>query len=179
MVTRMEWKIGNESYMVRQFDEDVIANNPYAAVWFVPPRTPHQSTFFKITYIEEGEAEIGFFARSGKAIKKVPVKAKDAFIITPDDVHNYRVNPRIKYSHRDLYVSKDLMRQCCDMVSEDLYARITGGEYPEIFRLSTAAVTSISEMMTPIMFESISKVNSAIHKSIIIYILGQYVAIKE
>ena len=179
MVKQIVQKIGNESYIVKQFDEEVIAGNPYAAVWYVPPRTPHKSTFFKITYIEEGAAEIGFFARNGSAIKKVFATAKDAFIITPADIHNYRVDPKMKYSHRDLYVSEGLMRQCCDLVSDDLYDRITTGEYPEIFRLSTSALSSISEMMTPIMFEPVSNVNSAIHKSIVVYILGQYVAIQE
>ncbi len=179
MVKRIVQKIGNESYIVKQFDEDVIAGNPYAAVWYVPPKTPHQSTFFKITYIEEGAAEIGFFSRNGSAIKKVSVTAKDVFIITPADIHNYHVDPKMKYSQRDLYISEDLMRQCCDLVSEDLYDRITGCDYPEVFRLSTSALSSISEMMKPIMFEPVSKVNSAIHKSIIVYILGQYVAIQE
>ncbi len=179
MVKRIERKIGNETYAVNHFDEGVISGNPYAAVWYVPPKTPHKSTFFKIMYIEEGAAEIGFFSRNGNAIKKVSASVKDTFIITPDDIHYYHVNPKLKYSHKDLYVSEELMRQCCDLVSEDLYERITGGEYPEMFRLSTSALSSISEMMTPIMFEPVSKVNSAIHKSIIVYILGQYVAIKE
>ena len=172
-------KIGKTTYLVEKFDESIIENNPYAAVWFVPPRTPHKSTFFKIAYIEEGEATIDFFSRSGGEIKKVAAKAKDAFIITPNDIHCYRLNPKTKYCHRDIYISKELMKQCCDVVSEELYDDITGAEYPEIFRLSTSALSSISEMMTPIMFEPISKVNSSIHKSIIIYILGQYIALKE
>jgi len=165
--------------LVEKFDESIIKNNPYAAVWFVPPRIPHKSTFFKITYIEEGEAEIDFFSRNGGSIKKVAVKSKDAFIITPDDIHCYHVNPKMRYSHKDLYISQNLMRQCCEMVSEQLYEELTCEEYPIIFRLSTAALSSISEMMTPIMFEPISNVNSSIHKSIVIYILGQYVALKE
>lgn len=179
MAIRNLQKVGKTTYLVEQFDESIIENNPYAAVWFVPPRMPHKSTFFKITYIEEGEAVIDFFSRKGGAIKKVAVKAKDAFIITPDDIHSYNVNPKMKYCHRDLYISDELMRKCCDMVSEDLYQSITDVEYPEVFRLSTSAISSISEMMTPIMFEPISKVNSAIHRSIVIYILGQYVALKE
>jgi AraC-like DNA-binding protein len=172
-------KIGKTTYLVEEFDESVIKNNPYAAFWFVPTRMPHKSTFFKITYIEEGEAEIDFFSRHGGAIKKVAVKSKDAFIITPDDIHRYHVNPKMKYCHKDLYISKELMRQCCDMVGEGLYSDITSEEYPAIFRLSTAALSSISEMMTPIMFEPISQVNSSIHKSIVIYMLGQYIALKE
>ncbi|MBO5737303.1 MAG: helix-turn-helix transcriptional regulator [Clostridia bacterium] len=179
MIGRELKKIGNKSYVVEQFDESVIENNPYAAVWFVPPKGFHQSAFFKITYIEDGEADVNFFSRCGGVIKKVPVKAKDAFIITPKDIHNYRVNPKFKYCHKDLYLSEELMRKCCDLISDDLYECITADEYPEIFRLSTSAISSVSEMMTPIMFEPTSKVNSAIHTSIVIYILGQYVAIKE
>ncbi len=71
------------------------------------------------------------------------------------------------------------MRACCNLVNDDLYDSITNGEYPIIFRLSTSTLSSISDMMMPIMLEPVSKVNAAIHKSIIIYILGQYVAIKE
>ncbi|MBP5467246.1 MAG: helix-turn-helix transcriptional regulator [Clostridia bacterium] len=179
MIRRYLQKINNKSYDVGQFDESAIANNPYAAVWFVPPKIPHRSTFFKITYIEEGEAEIDFFSRTGGEIKKVVAKAKDAFIITPDDIHNYYVNPKMRYCQKDVYISEELMRECCDTLSDELFGNITGDEYPVIFRLSTAAVSSLSEMMTPIVFEHLSKVNSAIHKSIIIYILGQYVAIKE
>ena len=179
MIKRELQKIGKTTYLVERYDEGIIENNPYAAVWFVPPRIPHRSTFFKITYIEDGEATIDFFSRNGGEIKKVAVKAKDVFIITPNDIHGYHVNPKMKYSHRDLYVSEALMRECCDMISDELYGNITGAEYSEMFRLSTSALSSISEMMTPIMFEPISKVNSAIHKSILIYLLGQYVAIKE
>ena len=179
MAVRDLQKIGKKTYLIEKFDESIIENNPYAAVWFIPPRMPHKSTFFKITYIEEGEAVIDFFSRNGGETKKVAVKAKDAFIITPNDIHSYNVNPRMKYCHRDLYITDDLMRKCCDMVSDELYDNITGDEYPIIFRLSTSALSSISEMMTPIMFEPISKVNSAIHKSIVIYILGQYIALKE
>lgn len=179
MLKRYLQKINNKSYIIEQYDESVIQNNPYAAIWFVPPKIPHRSTFFKITYIEEGEACIDFFSRAGGAIKKVNVKPKDAFIITPEDIHNYYVNSKTGYCQKDIYISKELMRKCCDFVSEELYENITGGEYPVIFRLSTQAMNSISEMMSPIAFEPISKINSAIHKSIINYILGQYVAIKE
>lgn len=179
MVMRDLKKIGTTTYLIERFDESIIKGNPYAAIWFVPPRTPHRSTFFKITYIEEGEAKIDFFSRNGGALKKVVAKAKDAFIITPNDIHSYKLNPKMKYCHRDLYISEELMRKCCDMVSEDLYEDIMNSEYPEIFRLSTSAISSISEMMTPIIFEPISKVNAAIHKSIVVYILGQYIALKE
>ena len=172
-------KIGGKSYVIEYFDESGLANKPYAAMWFVPPKTPHKSTFFKITYIEEGEAEIDFFSRRGGAIKKVSVKAKDAFIITPQDIHHYHVNLRKKYCHKDLYVSEELMRQCCSLISDDLYENITSGEYPEVFRLSTSTHSSISEMLVPIVFEPISKVNSAIHRSVVIYMLGQYTAIKQ
>ena len=179
MVKRELQKIGSKLYMVESFDESIIANNPYAAVWFVPPRLPHKATFFKITYIEEGGATIDFFSRISGGVRKVTVKAKDTFIITPNDIHNYHINGENKYSHKDIYVTEELMRECCNMVSDDLYDNITSGEYPTIFRLSTSTISSISEMMLPIMFEPVSKVNSAIHKSIIIYILGQYVAISE
>ena len=165
--------------MIECFDESIIANNPYAAVWFVPPRLPHKATFFKITYIEEGEAEVDFFSRNGGDVKKIAIKAKDAFIITPNDIHNYHVNPKMKYCHKDIYVSEDIMRQCCDFIGSELYNYITDGEYPVRFRLSTPAMASISEMLTPIMFEPISKTHSAIHKGVIAYILGQFVVIRE
>ena len=179
MIRRELQKIGNKTYVVDHYDESIIADNPYAAMWFVPPRVPHQSTFFKITYIEEGEVELDFFSRSGGGIKKVAVTAKDAFIITPKDIHNYNVNSKMKYCQKDLYIPEELMRKCCDLVDEDLYETITDREYPVLFRLSTSTLSSISDMMTPIMFEPISKTNSAIHKSLIVYILGQYVATKE
>ena len=179
MISRELQKIGNKSYVVDLYDESIIADNPYAAVWFIPPRVPHKSSFFKITYIEEGEAEIDFFSRTGGEVKKVAVTAKDAFIITPKDIHHYKLNRKMKYCQKDLYISEDLMRKCCNLVGDDLYENLTDSEYPVVFRLSTSALSSISEMMTPIMFEPISKVNSAIHKSIVVYILGQYVATKE
>ena len=69
MAIRNLQKVGKTTYLIEQFDESIIENNPYAAVWFVPPRMPHKSTFFKITYIEEGEAVIDFFSRKGGAIK--------------------------------------------------------------------------------------------------------------
>ncbi len=179
MITRELQKIGNKSYVIEHFDESILVNKPYAARWFIPPRLPHKSTFFKITYIEEGEAEIDFFSRHGGNIKKVAVRAKDAFIITPQDIHNYHINLKMKYCHKDLYVSEELMHQCCKLISDDLYENITKGEYPEIFRLSTSTISSVSEMMVPIVFEPISEINSAIHRSIVMYMLGQYVAIKE
>ena len=172
-------KIGNKSYIIELYDESVIANYPYAATWFIPPRIPHRSTFFKITYIEEGEADVEFFSRKGGEIKTVSLKSKDAFIITPDDIHIYHTNLKTKYCHKDIYISQDLMKKCCDMIREGLYEDITGGEYPNVFRLSTTAITSISEMMMTIVFEPLSETNSAIHKSIIMFLLGQYIAIKE
>lgn len=179
MIVRTLQKIGNKSYVVDHYDESLIRDNPYAAMWFVPPRVPHKSTFFKITYIEEGEAELDFFSRNEGGIKKVTVTAKDAFIITPKDIHNYRVNPKLKYCQKDIYIPESLMRKCCDLVDDELYDNISSDEYPVLFRLSTSTLSSISDMMTPIMFEPISKINSAIHTSLIVYILGQYVATKE
>lgn len=179
MAGRELQKIGNKTYVIDHYDESIIENNPYAAVWFVPPRVPHKATFFKITYIEEGEAELDFFSRNGGAIKKVALTAKDVFIITPKDIQNYHVNSKMKYCQKDIYISVNLMRQCCDLVSDDLYDDLLSDEFPAFFRLSTSTLSSISDMMTPIMFEPISKTNSAIHKSLIVYILGQYVATKE
>ena len=179
MVKRELQKIGGKPYVIECFDESTIADNPYAAVWFIPPILPHKATFFKITCIEEGEAIIDFFSRKSGEVRKVAVKAKDSFIITPKDIHNYHINRENKYSHKDIYVTEELMRECCNLVSDDLYDEIISGEYPTIFRLSTSTLSSIAEMVMPIMFEPVSKVNSALHKSVVVYILGQYVAIKE
>lgn len=179
MSKRYLQKINDKSYVIEQFDDGTLVNNPYAAVWFVPPHTPHKSTFFVITYIDEGEANIDLFSRRNGEIKTVAAKAKDVLIIAPDDIYHYHVNPKMRYCHKDLYVSDEQMRKCCDVISEGLYDKITDGEYPEFFRLSATAETSISEMMTAIVFEPVSKTNSAIHKSVISYILGQYIATTE
>lgn len=179
MAKRYLQQINDRSYVIEQFDESVLEKNPYAAVWFVPPNTPHKSTFFVLTYIEEGEADIDLFSRRNGEIKTVAAKARDMLIIAPGDIYNYHVNPKTRYRHKDIYVFNELMRKCCDLVSEDLYETIIGGEYPEFFRLSAAAELSISEMMTSIVFEPISETNSAIHKSVVTYILGQYIATRE
>ena len=67
------------------------------------------------TIIKRARAD--FFSRISGGVRKVTVKAEDAFIITPKDIHNYHINGENKYSHKDIYVTDELMRECCNMVS--------------------------------------------------------------
>lgn len=160
--------------MIRIHREKLIENCPYGAMYFVPPTYPHKSTFYKITLICDGESDMEFYSRSGGEIKKMRLKRGHAFIITPQDVHNFVGTDWTSYCFRDVYITEDLMKRLCDNISDTLYDEIMGAEYPPVFKLTINTLFSILEMHSVIAFKPMSKENDAVHKVIATYLLGEY-----
>lgn len=159
---------------------ETIKNCPYTAIILIPPRVYHRSTFFKIMFVEEGEANIFMYPRGekGNALRR-KISAGDALIVSPEDVHRYELTGAERYIHRDVYVSAELMQICCGQLSPSLYREITGGRYPQFFRLSNNTVLSLAENLSPLVSKHKSADLEGIHKSIVLYLLGCYLSKRQ
>ncbi len=149
-------------------------SSPYSATSPFPPAFFHQATFYKITYIENGDTKIEFISRKTKKCIVKECAVGDMFIITPEDIHRYDVNDSDKYRHRDVYATPELMKLCCDFVSPDLYDEINDAEYPLIFKISANEMLALGEKLSVFINNQPSKWLDAIHKSILVSLLGIY-----
>lgn len=160
---------------MEKYDFETIKNVPYTAIVYVPPYKFHQSTFFKITYIESGSADIVFMSRTSDKTMIKKCSVGDAFIITPKDAHRYIVNKHdARYRHRDIYLSTELMKECCDFVSTKLYENIVSDEYPNFFKVSANEILALGEKLSPFINNKKQENLDNIHRSIAVSILGTY-----
>ncbi len=160
---------------MRQFDFEVIKNVPYSAIVYVPPDYFHQSTFFKIAYIESGNVDIEFVSRktNERMIKNCSIG--DAFIVSPKDIHKYKVNPNSEtYRHRDVYVSAETLKTCCSIISPNLYNELNDGEYPCFFKLSPNEIISYGEQLSIFINRKECEELGGIHRGIVVSLLGGY-----
>lgn len=170
--------IGKKSE-IQYYTQSTIAKRPYSAAIFLPPWERHKLSYFKLMYIEEGEVQIEFYGRNGGKSKFVNAKVGDAFIVSPSDTHRYIIKRNIKYCHKDIYVSPELMKECCDLLSEDLFDFIVSQNYATIFSLSHSTIVSFSEILTYLNSKQRSKERDSLHKSVVFAFLGQYLAVKN
>ncbi len=160
---------------MRQFDFEVIKNVPYSAIVFVPPDDFHQTTFFKITYIECGDVEIEFLSRKTNEATVKNCSIGDAFIVSPKDVHRYKVNHKSgTYRHRDVYVSSKVMKACCKLISSNLYEELEANDGICFFKISPNEILALGEKLSVFINRKADDQLSGIHKSIVISLLGQY-----
>ncbi len=161
--------------MVTQFGLEVIKSVPYSAIVFFPPGEFHQSAFFKITYIESGKAEIEFKSRKKKKSMVKQFGTGDAFIVAPEDIHRYEIKKGgEEYRHRDVYVSAEVMEQCCGIISPTLYKEITEGEYPCFFKISSNEILSLGEKLSVFINRKAEESLSMVHRGIVASLLGSY-----
>ncbi len=161
--------------MVTYFGFEVIKRVPYSAIVFFPPGEFHQSAFFKIAYIEGGRAEITFQSRKSRKTLIKQCDVGDAFIVSPKDIHKYKTKgSNEKYRHRDVYVSTELMKKCCDVISPTLYKEITEGEYPCFFKISSNEILSLGEKLSVFINRQPEESLDMIHCGIIVSLLGSY-----
>ncbi len=164
------------------FTPKVIENCPYTAIITYPPIEPHRNTFFKIMYVESGSAILTLFSKKGKKKKRIlTIKMGDMLIISPEDVSLYSdiaegVNG---YRHRDIYVSPERMKECCDFLGEDLYDEIVNEPFGLCYRITSNQQLALSEMLVGLGNKKETVALDAQHKSSIIFCLDLYLQHRE
>ena len=78
----------------------------------------HSHDFFEISYLIKGNAEHKAFN------EKVTLSNENMIIIRPGDLHAYNDKHLPNTFHRDIIVSIDLFKECCDFLSNTLYKEI-------------------------------------------------------
>jgi hypothetical protein len=128
----------------------VIANSPYTALITYPPPEPHRNTFFKIMFVESGSATLTLFSKKNeKKQKHLNIKIGDMIIVAPQDVSLYtNVQTGANgYRHRDIYLSVERMKECCDFFSADLYDEIANSSFAINYRITINQQLALSEML--------------------------------
>ena len=159
------------------FTPKVIENSPYTSLVTYPPLEMHRNTFFKIMFVESGEATLTLFAKkNSKKQKKLNIKVGDMIIVAPQDVSQYsNVQTGANgYRHRDIYLSVEKMKECCDFLSEGLYDEIVKNPFAVDYRITINQQLALSELIAPLLKARESELSDLLHKSIIIYCLNLY-----
>lgn len=163
------------------FTPKVIENCPYTAIITYPPIEPHRNTFFKIMYVESGSAVLTLFSKKGKKKKIQTIKAGDMLIISPEEVSLYSeiTEGSNGYRHRDIYLSVERMKECCDFLGEGLYDEIVNAPFGQCFRITSNQQLALSEILVGLGNKKESVALDAQHKSTIIFCLDLYIQHKE
>lgn len=148
-----------------------IQHCPYTSVVLLPPEEPHCNTFFKITFVEHGEADIDFYKKDKDSFITKRVTSGTAFIVRPFEVNNYHIKSNDNYSHHDIYADEKLFKECCDSISPDIFNQILFSKDPLIFELSGSAIISICETLSLLRDSDITPEKDRIHKGAIISVL--------
>ena len=155
----------------------VIANSPYTALITYPPPEPHRNTFFKIMFVESGSATLTLFSKKNeKKQKQLNIKVGDMIIVAPQDVSLYtNVQTGVNgYRHRDIYLSVERMKECCNFFSADLYDEIADSSFAINYRITINQQLALSEMLASLSKKKETDFLDLQHKSIIVYCLNLY-----
>lgn len=164
------------------FTPKVIENCPYTAIITYPPTEPHKNTFFKIMYVESGSAVLTLLSKKGKKKKKsLTIKMGDMLIIAPEDVSLYSdiTEGTNGYRHRDIYISLERMKECCDFLGEELYNEIINEPFGLCYRITSNQQLALSEMLVGLGNKSKTAALDAQHKSTIVFCLDLYLQHRE
>ena len=158
------------------FTPKVIENCPYTAIITYPPIEQHKNTFFKIMYVESGSAILTLFSKKGKKKKILTIKMGDMLIISPEDVSLYSdITEGVNgYRHRDIYVSIERMKECCDFLDTELYDEIVNEPFGLDYRITSNQQLALSEMLVGLGNKKEMAALDAQHKSSIVFCLDLY-----
>ncbi|MBE7080620.1 MAG: helix-turn-helix transcriptional regulator [Clostridiales bacterium] len=159
------------------FTPKAIKNSPYTVLITYPPEELHRNTFFKIMFVEGGEATLTLYSKKNeKEQKHLNIKVGDMIIVAPQDVTQYsNVQTGANgYRHRDIYISVEKMKECCDFLSDTLYDEIVKNPFAIDYRMTINQQLALSEMLTPLLNKKENEFCDLQHKSIVVYCLNLY-----
>ena len=159
------------------FTPKVIENSPYTSLVTYPPYEIHRNTFFKIMFVESGEATLTLCAKkNSKKQKKLNIKVGDMIIVAPQDASIYSnvQNGANGYRHRDIYLSEERMKECCAFLSDTLYDEIVKNPFAVDYRITINQQLALSEMLAPLLKTKENELSNVLHNSIIVYCLSLY-----
>lgn len=155
-------------------NNEVIRFCPYSAIVVIPPVEIHYATFSKIVFIGKGSCKIDFYNREGTKQTTVALNEGDCFIAhshLPYKFSNINANA---YSHRDVYLSDDMLKSCCEYVNPNAVDKVMNCVTPRIFHLSTPTLIYFSEKCSSLLGPEINERKDFIHKSLIVDFLAHY-----
>ncbi len=162
---------------MRVLTPKVIANSPYTALITYPPYEIHRNTFFKIMFVESGTATLTLFSKKNhKKQKSLNIKVGDMIIVSPQDASLYtNVQTGANgYRHRDIYLSVERMKECCDFLSPTLYDEIVKNPFAVDYRMTINQQLALSEMLAPLIKKEEDEFSDLQHKGIIVFCLNLY-----
>ena len=146
---------------------------PYASHILTPPDVVHQSTFFVISLVEKGEAEIEFFSSDEKKSKTIVVDENCCFINFPFRSIIYKRYSN-NFSFRNIFVDERTMFECCNFLKEGSYDDLLNLEFPPAFHLSPPSVIYFAEITSSLMKEKKTEKMDSIHKALVCDFLALY-----
>ena len=146
---------------------------PYASHILEPPTVVHQSTFFVISVIEKGEAEIEFFSNEGKKSKVITVDENCCLINFPFRSTLYKKYSS-NFSFRNVFVDERTMHECCNFLKEGFYDELLDLEYPPAFLLSPPSVIYFAEVTSTLMKGKKTEKMDMVHKALVCDFISQY-----
>ncbi len=106
----------------------------------------HSHSFYEIFYITEGQ--ITHINNN----KEVTLKAGDAFILRPNDIHRFERGGNC--THRDIMITSHTFKNACDYLDKSLFERINFGIEPFHFTLTSVQIADLEDTLNYIKYMS-------------------------
>lgn len=151
---------------------------PYTSHILVPPPEIHQSTFFVLTIIENGEACIEFFSKDGNHSKTYNVKENCCFFVSPYTPLLFKSYSK-NFAFRDVYLDEKTMMECAEFLEKGLYDKLIDSPTPPVFKLSPSSIIFLVECMSALTGERMSEKKNILHRSLVSMLISQYLASKS
>lgn len=101
-----------------KFKNDIFDENNFITQLITDCGNLHSHEFFEISYLIRGSAE-------HRALnEKTTLTNESLIIVRPGDLHAYNDRDIPNTFHRDIIISVELFKECCDFLSKDLYNEI-------------------------------------------------------
>ena len=157
-------------------NDELIRFCPYTAIVVMPPLEAHYATFAKIVFIESGSCQIDFYNLKGVKQNTTILNEGDCFIAHSHLPYKFSNIKKGCYSHRDIYLSDEMLRSCCEYLNPNNVDKLMNCVCPRIFHLSTPSLIYFSERCSTLLGDEKNERKDLIHKSIVLDLLTHYMS---
>lgn len=102
----------------------------------------HQHNFYEIFYIIEGSITHIYNGLSEK------LNIGDMVLLRKSDAHSFKRKDNEDCAHRDIIISEEQFRKCCDFIDRNLYSTIITSKHPLRAKINNSKICEFENFIT-------------------------------
>ena len=155
---------------IKIYTKDFLENNQTMLAYASTPKHKHE--FWEFVYWVRGKSKNIF---EGVVFDTVPGLV---LFIRPSDVHENNTTS-VTYSHRDIYIKEEELKEICDVVKEGLFEELAAPKNPLSFSVGISDIDYLESLIKKTSGTGDCTMDTHIRKVVVAMLLGLYLTSKK